>query len=48
LNVIEGLKALDIPFICDLHTEVASKPFVVTPQHHGIEGRIRGNVTIDP
>ena len=48
LNFIKGLKALDIPFVCELYTEVASKPFVVTPQHHGIEGRIRGNVTIDP
>ncbi len=48
LKFIDGFKALDIPFVCELYTEVASKPFVVTPQHHGIEGRIRGNVTIDP
>jgi hypothetical protein len=48
LKFIEGLQALNIRFVCELYTEVASKPFVVTPQHHGIEGRIRGNMTLDP
>jgi hypothetical protein len=48
LRFVDSLKRLDIPFVCELYTEVASKPFVVTPQHHGIEGRIPGNVTLDP
>jgi hypothetical protein len=48
LRFIDTLKALDIPFVCELYTEVPSKTFVVTPQHHGIEGRISGNVTLDP
>jgi len=42
------LKKLDIPFVCELYTEVPTKPFVVTPQHHGIEGRIQADVTYDP
>src|SRR4051794_14231499 len=42
------LRKLDIPFVCELYTEVASKTFVVTPQHHGIFGRISGNITFDP
>ena len=42
------LQKLEIPFVCELYTEVASQAFVVTPRHHGIDGRIPGNVTIDP
>src|SRR5262249_10540311 len=42
------LRKLEIPFVCELYTEVASKAFVVTPQHHGIFGRISDNVTFDP
>lgn len=48
LRFVDSLKKLDIPFVCELYTEVPSKTFVVTPQHHGIEGRIPGNVTVDP
>lgn len=48
LQIAGNLQKLGIPFVCELYTEVASKPFVVTPQHHGIEGRIPGNVTLDP
>jgi hypothetical protein len=48
LGFADTLKKLDIPFVCELYTEVPSKTFVVTPQHHGIHGRIPGNVTIDP
>ena len=48
LKFVDCLKKLDIPFVCELYTEVPSKTFVVTPQHHGIEGRLPGNVTIDP
>jgi hypothetical protein len=48
LQFVDSLKKLDIPFVCELYTEVASKAFVVTPRHHGIDGRIPGNVIIDP
>jgi len=44
----DRLKKLEIPFVCELYTEVPSQAFVVTPQHHGINGRIAGDVTIDP
>src|SRR5271166_4072276 len=30
------LQRLDIPFACELYTEVPSKTFEVTPEHHGI------------
>src|SRR5208282_75665 len=42
------LKKLGIPFVCELYTEVPSKAFVVTPQSHGINGRISHPVVIDP
>ncbi|HTX39486.1 MAG TPA: hypothetical protein VME43_30920 [Bryobacteraceae bacterium] len=48
LQITGRLQKLDIPFVCELYTEVASKAFVVTPQHHGIEGRIPANVILDP
>jgi hypothetical protein len=42
------LKLLRIPFVCELYTEVPTKTFVVTPQHHGVFGRISDNITYDP
>jgi hypothetical protein len=48
LRFVDSLKKLDLPFVCELYTEVPSRTFVVTPQHHGIDGRISGNVIIDP
>ena len=42
------LRKLDIPFVCELYTEVASKKFEVTPSHHGMNGRISENITFDP
>jgi hypothetical protein len=48
LQFVNVLRRLDIPFVCELYTEVPSKMFTVTPQHHGVEGRIPGNVTLDP
>ncbi len=42
------LRKLDIPFVCELYTEVPLKTFEVTPQHHGINGRIAENVIFDP
>ncbi len=48
MRIVEALKQLGIPFVCELYTEVPSKAFVVTPQHHGIEGRISQPVLIDP
>ena len=47
LTFADNFKKLDIPFVCELHTEVPSRTFVVTPQHHGIGGRIPANMTID-
>ncbi len=48
LKIVAALKQLNIPFVCELYTEVASKAFVVTPQTHGIAGEIRRPVIIDP
>jgi hypothetical protein len=48
LTFADNLKKLDIPFVCELYTEVPSRTFVVTPHHHGIGGRIPDNITIDP
>ena len=48
LRFQEILRKLDIPFVCELYTEVASRTFEVTPQHHGIFGRISDNITFDP
>ncbi len=42
------LRKLDIPFVCELYTEVPSKAFVVTPQHHGINGRIAEKMIFHP
>jgi hypothetical protein len=48
LRFQEVLRKLNIPFVCELYTEVASKKFEVTPQHHGILGRISENIIFDP
>jgi hypothetical protein len=42
------LAKLGEPFACELFTEVPSKSFVVTPDHHGIKGRIARPITVDP
>ena len=48
MKIVEALETLDIPFVCELYTEVPSKAFVVTPQHPGICGRIDHPIAIDP
>jgi hypothetical protein len=48
LKLIEFLNRFDIEFRCELHTEVASASFVVTPQHRGIGDRLTTNVTLGP
>ena len=48
LRFAEMLNKLGIPFVCELHTEVATKTFEVTPEHHGIQGRISQNVIYEP
>jgi hypothetical protein len=48
LRFQEVLRMLDIPFVCELYTEVATKKFEVTPQHHGISGRMSENMTYHP
>ncbi len=48
LRVVECLQSLDIPFVCELYTEVPTKPFVVTPQHHWMPGLLHDTTTLDP
>ena len=48
MKVVQALKQLEIPFVCELYTEVASKPFVVTSQTQGIQGSVSKPVVIDP
>lgn len=48
LRIIEALRKLDISFVCELYTEVPTKAFIVTPQHHGIVERISADVLVDP
>ena len=48
LRFQEILRRLEIPCVCELYTEVATKAFDITPQHHGINERISANVAIDP
>jgi hypothetical protein len=48
LRFQETLRKLDIPFVCELYTEEATKTFEVTPQHHGISGRTSKNITYVP
>ncbi len=48
MRIVEALKKLGIPFVCELYTEVPSKAFVVTPQQRGINARIPHAFIIDP
>jgi hypothetical protein len=48
MAVTESLQEVGIQFVCELYTEVPSKPFLVTPGHHGIENRISEGVMVDP
>jgi hypothetical protein len=47
MRIVGALKQLGIPFVCDLYTEMASKPFVVTAQSPGING-LAHPVVIEP
>jgi hypothetical protein len=47
-RVAAMLEKLGIPFVCELYTEEVTKRFEVTPDHHGVEGRISENVTFEP
>ena len=40
LRFQDVLRKLGIPFVCELYTEVPTKVFEVTPDHHGINCRI--------
>ena len=40
-KVIQMLEKWKIPFVCELHTEMPTTSFVVTPQHHGVKNRIK-------
>ena len=48
LRFQEILRRVGIPFVCELYTEVPTKIFEVTPEHHGIFGRIAENLIFDP
>lgn len=48
LRIVHACQKMAIPFVCELYTEVPSKAFVVTPQHHGLEGNISKPAVIDP
>lgn len=37
LHIIEVLQNLNIPFVCELHTETPSETFVVTKEHDGMK-----------
>jgi hypothetical protein len=39
-KVAQMLKQWEIPFVCELHTELPTKPFWVTSEHHGVKNRI--------
>lgn len=39
-KAIEVLEKKNIPFVAELHTEMPTKSFVVTPDHHGVKNRI--------
>lgn len=48
LRFQETLRRLGIPFVCELYTEAPTRRFEVTPEHHGISGRIREKLSFDP
>ncbi|MFZ4116207.1 MAG: hypothetical protein ACOYK6_05730 [Chthoniobacterales bacterium] len=48
LRIIKVLKRLEIPFSCELHTEIPSQTFVVTPEHHSMRHRLEKPVIMNP
>lgn len=42
------LDELNLNYVFELHTEIPSKSFSVTPSHHGILNRISDSITVDP
>lgn len=48
LKIINILRKLDISFVCELYTELASKTFLVTSGHYGIGSRLQEPVAMDP
>jgi hypothetical protein len=44
----EMLEKRNIPYVCELHTELSAKPMVVTPNHYGVEGRLKEPMVLDP
>lgn len=40
-KAIEILRKRNISFVCELHTELPTASFLVTPQHHGIKNRMQ-------
>lgn len=39
-KAIKVLEKCEVPFVCELHTEMPITSFLVTPQHHGVKNRI--------
>ena len=47
-KIMETLERAEIPYVCELHTELPSKSFTVTPNHYGVEGRLKEPMLLDP
>ena len=47
-KIIAMLERLNIPYACELYTELSPQPFTVTPDHYGIEGRLEAPMVLDP
>jgi hypothetical protein len=48
MQIVEALKQLEIPFVCELYTELPSRPILVTGRSPGINGRLSKPRVIDP
>jgi hypothetical protein len=52
ISVAQGIRKifdeLQLNYVFELHTELPTKSFVVTPSHHGIVNRISDSVVVDP
>jgi len=47
-KIREVLKKLNISYVCELYTELPQNTFTVTPEHHGIDGRLKEPMVLDP
>lgn len=47
-KIINTLKVYDIPYSCELYTELPDESIVITPNHYGVEGRLKEPTILDP